>query len=201
MKAYTKKKEQLSNLKNKHKYNIVMIGDSLTARNDWNQVLNRNDILNMGQDGDLTYEKIGNERYGVLSRLDGLNNSYNQAFLMIGVNDIVNAKTVDEIFSNYVKIISLVVDNQIRPIIQSTLYITHNNYNINVKKTNKEIEKLNQLLYNYAQAEGILYIDLNKRLSIHNQLISKYTYDGVHINQLGYEIWATTIKEYLRDAK
>jgi len=46
---------------------------------------------------------------------------------------------------------------------------------------------------------GIIYLELNKELSVGNQLKDEYSIDGVHLSAQGYKIWsAAVIKVLLR---
>lgn len=102
--------------KSEKTYNFVMIGDSITDHGEWNELTKRDDIINRGIGGDNTY--------GVLKRLDNLNPALKKAFIMIGVNDVPILK-VNVAYDNYIKIIDLLIEKNIEPIIQSTLYMSH----------------------------------------------------------------------------
>jgi len=198
IKGYTSKKEKLEQLHNNHNFKIIMIGDSITAGNNWNKSFNRNDILNMGQGADVTDITIIDKKFGIINRLDGLDNLYKKAFLMIGINDILSkSKTTKKIFDNYIKIISIVQDNNITPIIQSTLYITNKKYKFNLSKINTQVQELNNLLKNYSYLNKIKFIDLNNALSTNQQLKDAYTYDGIHLNKKGYKVWSKAIMPYI----
>jgi len=198
VKGYLAKKEQLLKLKNTHDFKIVMIGDSLTAGNNWNKSLDRKDILNMGQGSDFTYIKLKNLELGIINRLDGLDSLYKKAFLMIGINDFNKKKEPEDVFKTYIKIINYIKDKQIEPIIQSTLYITKNKYNWDYNFLNQKVKTLNDLLETYCKKHNIKFIDLNKNLSENDTLNQQYTYDGVHLNQNGYVKWSSIIKPYMK---
>jgi len=167
---------------NKH---IVMLGDSLTDRAEWNELLNRDDIANRGIDGDTAY--------GVLQRLDYLTSNTKQVFIMIGINDLAEGRKVDYIFSNYKKIIIFLEKKNIVPIIESVLYVGANTAPI----YNQNIKKLNYLLFRYAVKNKIRFIDLNKYLAPQGFLKSIYTNDKLHLNSKGYILWAKTIKKLM----
>jgi len=179
---YNDKVSQFKLLLNKKNKTIMMIGDSITDRGLWNEILDRNDIINRGINGDTTK--------GILNRLNQLNPSIKQAYIMIGINDILRDKSVPSIYNNYVKIIKILKQKNINPIIQSTLYIGQKSENI----YNQKIKYLNNLLYSFAITNKILFINLNKKLAPNNQLLSKYTLDGLHLNGQGYIEWAKMIK-------
>jgi lysophospholipase L1-like esterase len=162
------------------KANIVMLGDSITHQIDWNELLGRSDIVNRGIGGD-TSEDIVNR----LSDIYTLNPKI--CFVMCGLNDFFKSKTVENVFSNYTKIIEGIRNNKIIPVIQSTLYIT--NKHDKKSNVNSKIYKLNKLLKKYAQTNNVLFIDLNKSLSRNRALCSKYSFDGKHLLGKGYAQW------------
>nr|WP_321266201.1 GDSL-type esterase/lipase family protein [uncultured Sulfurimonas sp.] len=196
-KGYMAKKALLSKLQNNHNYKIIMIGDSLTAGNDWNKSFDRDDILNIGQGADFTDRNLGDFKFGVVNRLDGLDSNYKKAFVMLGFNDLNSGKAPNEIFTSYKKIIEIIQNKKIIPIIQSTLYITKNKYDFKFIKINNNIEILNNLLKNYSKKKNILFIDLNQNMSNNKSLKSTLTYDGVHLNSDGYLVWSDMIKQYI----
>lgn len=173
--------ELLSRQTNK---NITMIGDSITDRGLWSELTNRNDIINRGISGDTTN--------GVLNRLNSLNSGLKQAFVMIGINDLLKGESVEYVFENYKKIITILKQKNITPIIQSTLYIGQNTPPI----YNQKITQLNILLLNYAIQNKITFIDLNKYLAPNNYISPKYSNDSLHLNGRGYVIWTNSIKKY-----
>jgi len=173
--------QQLSKQVNKI---IVMIGDSITDRGLWCELINRNDITNRGISGDTTS--------GVLDRLDNLNINLKQAFIMIGINDLLRGKNTNYVFSNYKKIIMKLKNIGIKPVIQSTLYIRSS-----TKIINQMVKKLNNLLREYAKKNKIQFIDLNIKLAPNEILLEEYSLDGLHLNGKGYVEWSKILKNYI----
>ena len=161
-----------------------MLGDSITAYVDWDELLGRTDIAGRGIGGDTTA--------GFLNRLHyvfKLNPRI--CFIMGGINDISRGIPVDEIFENYKNIITNLKNHNIIPIIQSTLYTSNPIWN-------REVEKLDELLKRYAEDNNVDYIDLNGFLSEERALKEEYTYDGVHLLGNAYEVWRQAIKNILK---
>jgi lysophospholipase L1-like esterase len=167
------------------KYPIVMLGDSITEYGNWNELLNRNNILNRGIGGDTTK--------GVLQRMEYLGSEPQYCFLMIGINDLAAKETVENIFNNYLKIINTLQSKKITPIIQSTL-LTNNELKID----NKKVELLNEKIKELSKERNINFIDLNKKLAPNGILLKKYTIDGVHLNTQGYIIWKNELINYIK---
>ncbi|MCK5294214.1 MAG: hypothetical protein KAJ49_06135 [Arcobacteraceae bacterium] len=180
---YEHKVSQFQQLSKQSNKNIVMLGDSITDRGLWCELTNRTDIINRGISGDTTN--------GVLNRLNNLNSNLQQAFIMIGINDLLRGQSVEYVFDNYKRIIMRLEEIGIKPIIQSTLYI-RNNTNI----INQRVKKLNNLLSNYAIKNKIQFIDLNIKLAPNEILLKKYSLDGLHLNGEGYSEWSEILQKY-----
>jgi lysophospholipase L1-like esterase len=89
------------------------------------------------------------------------------------------------------KIINELVRNGINPIIQSTLYVSTGLPNW--KKINKAVDCLNTGLKNICMENNIIFIDINKNLSIDGALRKEYSCDGIHLSGLGYKEWGKKI--------
>lgn len=182
---YKHKKSQFEMLAQNDKYKIVMLGDSITDEGQWDELLNLDTIQNRGISGDTTD--------GVLQRLDSLNKNIEKVFIMIGVNDIMRGKSVDEIFTNYQKIVQILKEKKIKVYIQSTLFIGEKRAeNFNIK-----VENLNIKLKQFASDNNLIFIDLNKILSSDKMLKHELTSDDLHLNGSAYNLWASEIKKYI----
>ena len=181
---YLHKKSQFEMLEQNDKYKTVMIGDSITDGGLWNELLNNDLIQNRGIAGDTTD--------GVLDRLNSVNKNLKQAFIMIGINDFFQEKSVDYVFSNYLKIIENLQQKGIKVYIQSTLFVGESK----PTKYNEKVEALNEKLKNYAKENNLIFIDLNKQLAPNKTLKNEFSYDELHLNGKAYKIWTETIKKY-----
>lgn len=162
---------------------IVMLGDSITYNVNWGELLNNTKVVNRGIASDIIE--------GFLHRLDNIIKLQpKQVFLMGGINDIIMGLSVDDIYSNYIKIIEKLERNNIRSIIQSTLFTTKLQYADKVELLNKKLEK-------YALEQNIDFIDLNKVLSKDKFLLEKYSIDGIHLNAQGYNVWKKAMLPYI----
>ena len=165
---------------------IVMLGDSITEGVHWNELMGRTDIVNRGISGDVTA--------GLLNRLEHVYRLNPKAcFIMGGVNDIGWVKTT-ETFENYQQIVRRLRERSIAPIIQSTLYTSGSGSSLK----NKNIAELNRLLKQFAQEEGVEYVDINQALSKDGQLIEEYTVDGTHLTAKGYQAWAKVVEPIMQ---
>jgi lysophospholipase L1-like esterase len=167
---------------------IVMLGDSITFRTNWNVLLDRNDVVNKGINGDTTARFI--IRLDSVIRLKPV-----LCFIMGGINDISLGISNPEIFENYVLIIHKLKASNIKPVIQSTLYISDALYDS--KKINQKVSDLNRQLAVFAKQNDIDFIDVNGRLSGKTGLMADFTNDGLHLSPSGYRAWKEVLIPYL----
>ena len=181
---YKHRKSQFEQLMNNEKYETMMLGDSITDEGQWDELLNNNKVQNRGISGDTTD--------GVLDRLNSVNKNIKQVFIMIGVNDIMRGKSVDEIYANYLKIIQIFKEKNIKIHIQSTLYIGE------TRKAdfNPKVEELNKRLEKYASENKITFINLNPIFAPNKVLKKEFTFDDLHLNGIAYKLWTQEIKKY-----
>ncbi len=167
---------------------IVMLGNSITQGVNWNELLGYDKIVNRGISRDITSK--------FLLRLDdiiSINPEY--CFIMGGINDLYDDIPVDTIFANYSKIVNRLIDNNIIPVIQSTLYVSPQ-WKQHIEK-NEEVARLNSLLIKLALEKNLLFVNVNNVLSDGKILIDDYTTDGVHLNAKGYKLWGSELEKLI----
>ena len=181
---YKHKKSQFEILALNEKYKTIMLGDSITDEAQWDELLNSDTIQNRGISGDTTD--------GVIDRLNPIGKNIEKVFIMIGVNDIMRGKPVDEVYLNYLKIIQFFKEKNIKIHIQSTLYIGESRK----ADFNPKIEELNKRLEKYTSENQITFINLNPIFAPNKILKKEFTFDDLHLNGTAYNLWATKIKKY-----
>lgn len=165
----------------KNNIDIIMLGDSLIARGEWDTLLYPKKVINLGHDGDTTKD--------VLSRLDLATDVHAQCiYLMIGINDMNSYKSLDKIFEDYVEILKELEKSSSKVIVQSILYTQ-------MKSFNKKVKELNIKLKEYCTKNDLVYIDLNKALSQDESLLNDFTTDGLHLTK-AYIAWARELRNY-----
>lgn len=175
---------------------IVMLGNSLTQGASWNDLLGRNNVAAMGITSDLLRGYLNRLNYVIRYRPKIV-------FVMGGINDIYNWTPVEEIFEIYVKIIERLKSQNIIPVIQSATYASQNYakaYGGTPESNggrNREVDKLNKLLFDYAKKNNIEYMDLISQLSRGGYLKDEVTWDGVHFNAEAYRVWAREVDKVL----
>lgn len=196
---------ELYNIYKTKSADIVMLGNSLTKSVDWNELLGREGVINRGIPSDILS--------GYKKRLDYIFKlNPKVVFIMGGVNDIYNWTSVDEIFNTYREVVESLMARKIKVVIQSVIYAGENwgeewlkvnnpdvkPYDVNLGR-NKEIDKLNKLLKNFALSNKMLFLDINSRLKSGNFLKKDYHYDGIHLNARGYKIWGEEVEKALKE--
>jgi lysophospholipase L1-like esterase len=167
---------------------VVMLGDSRTKGCNWNALLGRNSILEMGIPSDIIE--------GYLSRINYVFRATPRiVFLEGGINDIYNWIDVEKIYQQYVSLIKQIQTKGIIVIVQSTMYAAINYPHSEGR--NKEVEKLNKLLADYCLKNKIEFINLNDKMSTNGFLTKELTYDGVHLNSKGYRVWGNEVEKIL----
>ncbi|OHD65201.1 MAG: hypothetical protein A2176_14195 [Spirochaetes bacterium RBG_13_51_14] len=169
---------------------IVFIGDSLTDRCEWSELLNRCDVVNRGIDGDTTD--------GVLDRISDVTKlKPAQLFIMVGGNDIVHGRKEREIADNYRKILARIRAESplTRIYVQSILPTV---YQI-VPLLRNSIQELNGRLKTFADNRQVIYVDIYTHMADKNgDLKSAYTSDGTHLNGRGYLVWRDVLRRYIK---
>lgn len=172
----------------------VLLGDSITALNEWQELYPDLDIKNRGIDGDTSE--------GVLNRLDDvIDLKPNKVFLMIGINDISQGIPVDKIGSNYEAIVSKLQSSLSNSeiFLMSVLPVNEDIYNESHEHeiNNQNILDLNSKIENISQISGVKYINLYPNFVKENQMSGDYTRDGLHLNEEGYQNLEKLLEPYL----
>ncbi len=168
----------------KKNINIVMLGDSLIARGDWKKLLEVEELLNFGMDGDTTLD--------LLNRLEPIIQLQpKRVFLMIGINDLSVSIPLEEAFSNYKKIVEKLITNNIEVIVQFLL-VTQ------MPAINKKVKLFNELIIKYSKQKNLQFIDLNSSFKNEKELLREdLTTDGLHLGQKAYKAWAYKLKQFI----
>ena len=166
---------------------IVFIGNSLTDRCEWHELLNNPNIKNRGIDLDNTA--------GTLNRLGGIISSNPHAvFIEIGINDLEIGISTNMIINNYDSIFKFIKANS-----PNSKVFSQSIFPVSLDKSvsNDSILSLNKKLEHLCLKSNVIYIDLFSHFYINNQLNPQLTTDGAHLNGEGYLLWSSLLKPYL----
>ncbi|MCP6759627.1 MAG: GDSL-type esterase/lipase family protein [Fischerella sp. CENA71] len=173
---------------------VIMLGDSITDEGEWIELLSNINVKNRGISGDTT-ERIYYRLETILST------EPKQIFLMVGINDLINAhKSVAQTIDSYENILHEFQDKapNTKIFVQSVLPVNNQVYlywqdNNNILELNLGLREL-AIKYNYE------YIDLFSHLAdSKKQLDTRYTKDGLHLNGEAYLVWKSVIEKYFMD--
>lgn len=168
---------------------IVFLGDSQTAQCEWEELTGGDSttVLNRGIAGDNVD--------GVWERLDEvLRHKPLKIYLLIGINDLVFEKPLQDIETRYREIVKKIrkesPDTEL--ILESLLPV--NNEVRNTGATNEQVQALNVRIAQIAKDYALTYLDIHTPLTNANGHLSvQFTEDGLHLNGLGYAVWKQQI--------
>jgi predicted alpha-1,2-mannosidase len=188
---YYHRKEHFETLPNTMN-EIIMLGNSITNGAEWHELFGIPNIKNRGIGGDDTD--------GILERLDEVTLSKpSRIFIMIGTNDLANAKTVDHVLENYRKILEQIREQSPGTwvYVQSVLPTEDA---IHTSRKNTDIMEINRRLETLAGEMDMVYIDLYSFfVTEDNKLDPDYSIDGLHLNGAGYQLWKKLIEKYINE--
>ncbi|SHI77797.1 GDSL-type esterase/lipase family protein [Propionispora hippei] len=168
---------------------IVFLGDSMTDEGNWSRLFPQYPVLNRGIGGDSTL--------GVLHRLQQVTDlKPAKVFLMIGTNDLCYNRSIPDIMENYQRIIDQVKQKspETKIYVESVLPFNDELFPARNKRTNSNIKQLNRQIEQLAKNTGCRYLNLVPAFSDSNgRLPAVYTTDGLHLNELGYQVWRDQI--------
>lgn len=168
---------------------VVFVGDSITARIEWEEFIDETTVLNRGIDSDVTE--------GVENRLDEvIRHNPKTVVLMIGINDIRQSVPKEETLSHYETILKTLQEKlpETKVIVQSVLPVRQST-GIN----NQTVSELNAGIKELANAYHMDYVDIfSNMVDENNDLPAEYSIDGVHMTGDGYKIWLDALSEYLK---
>ncbi len=177
--------------KSQSNYNIVMLGNSLTAGGNWNALLGRDDVLNggTGHGGFTTSHFVGMLQDEVIVHKPKI------CFVEGGINDLYIGVPIIRIRENVEYIIDTLKAHDIIPVLTLTIYTNRDTLE------NLRVDSINNIVKEMVRQKNVEYIDLNESLSENGFLLTKYTTDGLHLKPEAYPLWADKVKEVLARLK
>lgn len=167
---------------------IVFLGNSITAQNEWAEMLDNPNILNRGIPGD--------HCDGIRARLDEvLKNRPSKIFLMAGVNDLAFYPP-SQVLPKYERLVGAILEKApyTELYLQSVLPV--NNIVSPTPVENDDIRTLNDGIRQLAEAKGLTFIDLYPLLlDANGNLDAAFTDDGIHLKGAAYLKWKDAIEK------
>ncbi|MEZ8157667.1 SGNH/GDSL hydrolase family protein [Vibrio splendidus] len=166
---------------------LVMFGDSITEWAPWADIFRDVSMVNRGLAGDTTT--------GMLRRIDTtLNVKPKLVCFMAGINDLAQGYDVEHIYQNYIDMLKVWQENDIRILVQSTLYVGSK-----LQGLNPLVELLNSKISEYCSQQGIAFLDVNSVLSPNQLLSNAYSCDDLHLNAKAYQAWSKVLQPKIEE--
>lgn len=170
---------------------ICFLGDSITHFCEWAELTGNPKCVNRGISSDTAW--------GIMKRIDEVvAGKPAKVFLMVGTNDLSRDKTPAEVRDKIAEIIDTIQTKSPKTVIylQSVLPVIDGRV---AKYENVNIDALNPELVKLAAQKKVTFINLNPLFKDANgQLRADFTEDGLHLKAVGYQLWLTQIKQYVK---
>lgn len=168
---------------------VVMLGNSMFSRVQWNELLGRSDIINRGIGSDLTEGFLQRVKY-VLKPCPSI------CFVEGGINDLAQGISADTIIRHLDALISVLTTNGVKPVLHTVLNVAA--HYPNFENLNRKINLLNPRIRQLTTRRNVILLDLNPSLASNGVLSIKYAQeDGIHLRSNAYLIWKKEIKRIL----
>jgi lysophospholipase L1-like esterase len=170
---------------------IVLLGDSLTERGEWRELLERDDILNRGIAGDTAR--------GARSRLDPVIRARPRlVVIMLGINDLEAGRAPADVAADIDEIVIVLRQRlpDVRIVLQGVLPMRDVGRGLGVSL--QAVDDLDARIASLAKRHRATFVDVRSQLvDSSGQLSAATTQDGVHLNGAGYALWAAALAEHL----
>jgi len=184
-KRTTQFKEELNNIE---KGGIVFLGNSITEGFDFDKYFRKTKIINRGINSDHIDGLIERLQYSVIELHPA------KLFILIGINDIGAQDSDSTILNNFNTLLKMIGDK-----LPATEVFVHSILPTTAKWKNcppEKIVRLNKQIKEFAKQNKFTWIDIYSIFVNDNSFLkSELTSDGLHLNQNGYQMWASKLKE------
>ncbi|AEG61862.1 GDSL-type esterase/lipase family protein [Desulforamulus ruminis] len=166
---------------------IVLLGDSLTEFFPLDELRKRYNIINRGIRMDAVADADSRLKASVLDAKP------QTVLIMLGTNDVCAYwLEPEEVVKRYRSLLERIQTElpETKIVVQSVLLTRDANYN-------NYIRPINDGLVNLCREMNIAFLDHNPGLIEGDRLGAKFTTDGIHLSQAGYDLLADNIRKYL----
>lgn len=168
---------------------FIFLGNSITTYTDWDELLGLTNCKNRGIPGDITF--------GVLDRLNEvIDGKPAKVFILVGINDITRNIPDSVILNNYKRMITRLKKGTPKTKIYFQSIMPVNDMYAPMRGKADHIKVVDAQLKVLAAKEKITFIDLYPHfLNADGVMDPKLTFDGIHITDAGYRIWAKVLQD------
>lgn len=164
----------------------AFIGDSITAKGDFQSLIHDKTVCNLGCYGDQIWD--------VTARISAVKAvTPEKLYIMIGTNTLAcrSLRQAENSYSAMVeKYVSTLPDCEI--VLLSVLPVLPKSEH--GARTNENIQTFNVFIKSIADKYGIAYIDIYSVYELDGALNPAYTDDGLHIKPESYALWVNAIR-------
>jgi len=174
---------------------VVMLGDSLTDRGEWHELLGRADVANRGIAGETI--RGATARLAAISSLDP-----QVIVVMLGTNDLLAGRSVAECGADHDALLDALREAmpRARILLQSVLPVRDRSGPDGVEP--EAIVSLNQRLNGACKAGRCTYVDVHAEVATSDGTLDPtLTTDGVHLNGKGYLRWRDAVLRALAEPR
>lgn len=174
----------------KRKFNmsntILFIGDSLTEWGNWDELFPAINIVNQGKAGDKTAD--------ILKRLYSIECQADMVFMMAGVNDLGDNLSNILIMNNISEILERLKSLFPKALVHSYSILPVSRERAKDALSIKNIIELNKKIADISEKAECDFTDMYPFFSDEMGYMNRdFSADGLHLNQKGYELWASLI--------
>lgn len=170
---------------------ILLVGDSITASFDTRKLLPEFNIINKALSGNKSAHLLKRLQRELLASYPDI------IFILIGTNDIAQGFTDKEILTNIRSILKSTSESiLVKNIFITSILPTRNNE----PRPNRRIRDLNKKIQIIADELNVNCLDLYSLfVDGTGQLMNDLTYDGLHLNEKAYLIWANFLRKLFKE--
>ena len=178
---------------------VVFMGNSITDFwiNNFPDYFSQNGYIDRGISGQTSPQML------VRFRADVINLKPMVVTILAGTNDIAGNtgfSTLEMIADNIFSMAELAKSNGIKVILSSVLPVYDYPWKPGIKPAEKII-KLNEMIKNYADKHGIIYLDyFSSLVDDRKGMKAEYSEDGVHPNKAGYMVMMNLCSKAINEA-
>lgn len=179
---------------------VVFLGDSITDA--WGRPGGKffpgKPYINRGISAQTTPQML------IRFRPDVINLQPKAVVILAGTNDIAGntgPETLEEIEGNLESMAQLAQVNNIRVVLASVMPVCDCFKDQTTKRPPDKIVALNTWIKNYAEHNGLIYLDYySAMVDDHGMLKKELTHDGLHPNDAGYEVMGPLAQQAINKA-
>lgn len=187
------------------KWDIVLLGDSLTEGGEWSEYFPGTQAK-LGKKGGAIRNRgiVGDTAEGIYDRLDQIiPGKPKKLFFLCGANDVSHDLSVDTIVGRIEKVLRKIQKESPKTKIYLQSMLPFNESFKRYKKLNGKthmVAEVNARLEQLAKDLKITYINLHPLFLEEGteNLNPQITADGLHLKKEGYQIWKEAIAKYVK---